>query len=166
MQKFIRIFGLLFLIISFGACVKEDIPTFGQKIHQNWQLETELTFLYFPNDSLDIMEERIYSNDTLFLFDFGKDDSISKFIGTGFLAPDGIEYYDTLEFERLYWEDKSDNEIKIVDDVYEVFYLEFGELILKQFIYELADPIHPFRIIESRYKPFLGPEPLLEDPIF
>ncbi len=166
MQKFIRIGGLLLFILFVSACVKEDIPSFSQKIHQSWQLEIERTFLFDEDNELDTILVKEYESDTLTLYEFGTDDTISFTEGKPYLmgwTDDDIHffdsvYFDIVSFERVYWETKGDNEIRVAeDDVYEIYYLEFGELIMKQYIHDFDDEEHPFKRKEYSFIPYVAP---------
>ncbi len=164
MQKFIRIFGLLFFIFSLGACVKDDIPTFGQKIHNNWQLNTQRSFLFLGDDILDTILVDDLDEGIIHLLEIGTDDSINRFIGTPLIDPaDGSIIYDTLDFERVAWERKADNELVLGEDILEVYYLEHSQMVLKQYLNDYDDLMYPFKRIEFEYTPFVEPDPATLD---
>ncbi len=167
MQKFIRIFGLLIFILSLGACVKEEITTFDQKIFQNWRQQESKYLLFDEDNELDttlFVKNWSESLDTVSLLEFEKDDSLTQFLGKAFIElQDGL-MYDTIIHNRVFWEEKGDNEIVVGNNVFEIYHLEFDRLILREYVFELFMG-YPYRIVETYYTPFIEEELIPMDTI-
>jgi hypothetical protein len=159
MQKFIRILGLVIFVLSLNACVKEDIPTFREKIIQHWLLEDVTSYYYEDADgALDTLLQMEMTDTTL--WNIGVNDSISIFQGSLLLQNEAL-VFDTAEFYYGAFIKKSDKAIEVNNEVYEVFYLEFGEMILKQYINNPDLPQYDFEQKVYTFKPFVADPSIL-----